>query len=202
MDVNSTYLAELICTRISHDLIGNIGALSAALELIDENDNVLDEDTKKILSTATQTLKARQKFFRLAFGLDTKKIDKEELFTTGTEYLQTLGNNQYPLTFECENFSPDFAKIYCLCLMCGAELCIKGGQITIGINKEHLKISVISPHKLSALKIEAYQKIITGTIPEENTSQYIQLLYLKEILGAEIPIKLTATEQTCELIIG
>lgn len=202
MTLNNTFLAELICTRISHDLIGNIGALSAALELIDDNDNTLDTDTKNIFQTATQTLKARQKFFRLAFGLDTKQIEKEDLLSTGNDYLQTLGNNQYPIKLKCENFSPNFAKIFCLCLMCGAEICVKGGLINIEINKNHLKITVTSDHKLSALKIEAYQKIITGQIPEENTSQYVHLLYLKEVLGTDIPMQITSAENIFELIIG
>lgn len=31
-------ISELVCTRISHDLIGNIGAVSNAVELLEEGD--------------------------------------------------------------------------------------------------------------------------------------------------------------------
>ena len=37
-------ISELICTRISHDLIGNIGAFANAVELLeDEDDDFIDE---------------------------------------------------------------------------------------------------------------------------------------------------------------
>ena len=79
MELSKTELSELICTRISHDLIGSIGAVSSALELIEEDSGQLDEDTKSILQTGTNTLISRKKFFRVAFGTDTKKMQIADL---------------------------------------------------------------------------------------------------------------------------
>ena len=42
--MNKAPIAELVCTRISHDLIGNIGAVANAVELLEEGDtDFLDE---------------------------------------------------------------------------------------------------------------------------------------------------------------
>ena len=70
MELSKTEISELVCTRVSHDLIGSIGAISSALELIEEDGGQLEEDTKNILQTGANTLIARQKFFRVAVGLD------------------------------------------------------------------------------------------------------------------------------------
>ena len=44
--LSETELAELICTRISHDVIGNVGAVSNAVELLEEGDM---EDRKSVV---------------------------------------------------------------------------------------------------------------------------------------------------------
>ena len=117
MAYTNTEIAEIVCTRISHDLIGNIGALSGAMELLHENQNIADADTLNILTTATQTLKARQKFFRIAFGIDSKNITSAELQTICTEYLTTVGNRSTPIHAEITGASPEIAKIVFLCII-------------------------------------------------------------------------------------
>ena len=52
-------VSELICTRISHDLIGNIGAVSNAVELLEEGDMDFLDDIKSILKTSSGVLSAR-----------------------------------------------------------------------------------------------------------------------------------------------
>ena len=134
MNKQKTFLANLVCTRISHDMVGNIGAIAAAIELATEDNHcVLDADARHILTSATDTLKTRQRFFRIAFGLDSVSTSPQELSRLCQDYLNTLGNRANKLDFECNNISPELAKIICLSLMIGAEICIKGGHIKIHI---------------------------------------------------------------------
>lgn len=61
-------LAELLCSRLCHDLISPLGAIANGLELISEGDkSVLDEAIAMIGSSARQGT-ARLSYFRLAFG--------------------------------------------------------------------------------------------------------------------------------------
>ena len=114
MELSKTELSELICTRISHDLIGSIGAVSSALELIEEDSGQLDEDTKSILQTGTNTLIARQKFFRVAFGTDTQKMPIADLEKLCSEYLTTIGSRANAVTLKLQRVSKELSKIVCV----------------------------------------------------------------------------------------
>lgn len=64
----SDRLAELLCSRLCHDLISPLGAITNGLELISEGDkSVMDEAIAMIGSSARQGT-ARLSYFRLAFG--------------------------------------------------------------------------------------------------------------------------------------
>ena len=62
MEGPTTKLAEVISTRISHDLIGNIGAIGNAVELLEEGDMDFLSDIKNILKeTKNEHLKILEK---------------------------------------------------------------------------------------------------------------------------------------------
>ena len=202
MELSKTELSELICTRISHDLIGNIGAISSALELIEDDNGMLDDGTKKILTTGSNTLIARQKFFRVAFGVDSQKLLPADLERLCSDYLATVCSRGNPIALKLHRVSPELSKIVCVCVMIAAELYIKGGEISISVSADNMTVKAVSDFKLSASKIAAYQKILAGQKVEENASQYAQLYYLQNLLGRDVPLKLTSSETEMELIIG
>ena len=102
-------LSELICTRISHDLIGNIGAVANAVELMDEDPEAID-DAKSILSISSKVLTARLKFFRLAFGLNNTGVKTIAEITAPTEeYIATVGSRTAPIKL---NFNISTPALY------------------------------------------------------------------------------------------
>ena len=86
--------------------------------------------------------------------------------------------------------------------MIAVELYIKGGEISISVSADNMIVKAVSNFKLSASKIAAYQKILAGQKVDENASQYAQLYYLQNLLGADVSLKLTSSETEMELIIG
>lgn len=202
MEFKQTELADLVCTRISHDLIGNIGALAGALELIQENNGVTDEDTMSILSTASDTLKARQKFFRVAFGVDGKSMTSEDIRQICDDYLHSISGRNTALKLKPGRIPPELAKVWCLCVMIGAEVCIKGGEVDVRLDGQKLVIGTTSGYKLAAGKIAVYQEIAANQMPQENVSQYVHLLYLRAYLGKNVPLKVAADENSMIVTIG
>jgi histidine phosphotransferase ChpT len=59
-------LAALLCSRVCHDLISPVGAISNGLELLDEGG--ADEDAMNLIRASARNASARLQFARIAFG--------------------------------------------------------------------------------------------------------------------------------------
>ncbi|MEE4339468.1 histidine phosphotransferase family protein [Erythrobacter sp.] len=67
--ISQTDLASLLCSRLCHDLLSPVGALSNGLELLaDENDPEMRERCVELLEASAKISTDKLKFFRLAFG--------------------------------------------------------------------------------------------------------------------------------------
>jgi len=69
MKLTAANLAALLCARICHDLVSPIGALSAALEVFDDDDNLdMRDDAMELIKLSAGQASAKLQFLRLAFG--------------------------------------------------------------------------------------------------------------------------------------
>lgn len=201
MTYTKTELSEIISTRTCHDLIGNIGTLSNVLEFI-KDDGSIDAETKELLETASELLNARQKFFRMAFGIETRAQNTEELQELCVRYINTVGTRGHKIDLCFQGVSPQLSKLVCLCVMTASDIFIKGGNITVSISKENISVRADTDFKFRDSEIAAYHKILQGQKPEDNISQYAQLIYLRELLGENVPMHIDADESRFALIIG
>jgi len=66
---SSTDLAALLCSRLCHDMLSPVGALSNGLELLaDEKDPEMRRKCFELLEQSAQISTDKLKFFRLAYG--------------------------------------------------------------------------------------------------------------------------------------
>ena len=66
---NSLDLASMLCSRLCHDMLSPVGALSNGLELFaDEKDPGMRAKIVELLEQSAKTSADKLKFFRLAFG--------------------------------------------------------------------------------------------------------------------------------------
>ena len=69
MTINSLDLASLLCSRLCHDLLSPVGALTNGLELLaEEQDPTMRERCFELLEQSARISTDKLKFFRLAFG--------------------------------------------------------------------------------------------------------------------------------------
>lgn len=61
-------VAQLLCSRVCHDLIGPVGAVSSGIELMGE-DGSMAEDAMALIVKSSAQASRRLAFFRTAFGL-------------------------------------------------------------------------------------------------------------------------------------
>ena len=69
MSDNSVEFASLLCSRLCHDLLSPVGAMTNGLELLaDEDDPDMRARVMELLADSARASADRLKFFRLAFG--------------------------------------------------------------------------------------------------------------------------------------
>ncbi len=62
-------LAALLCARICHDLVSPVSALGAAIEVLDDPDNLdMRDDALDLIRSSSKAAAAKLQFLRLAFG--------------------------------------------------------------------------------------------------------------------------------------
>ncbi|MBE6462254.1 MAG: hypothetical protein E7005_00645 [Alphaproteobacteria bacterium] len=177
--MSNTFLAEIIATRLSHDLIGNIGAVSNAVELLNEGDEQDLEDVNNILNFSSKVLSKRLKFFRLCFGLSNASVKNiEELKEICKDYLSTIGNPNYKIDLDINISTPMIYKFVMPSIMMMADVIIKGGKIVVNETSSSLEIEVTSDANLNNSKLEGISQILANNTVSENISSYAPLYYL------------------------
>jgi histidine phosphotransferase ChpT len=63
-------LAQLLCTRLCHDLAGPIGAVAAGVELIGDDPQAADPETLGLIGTSSAAASFKLKFLRAVLGTD------------------------------------------------------------------------------------------------------------------------------------
>ncbi len=61
-------LAQLLCTRLCHDLAGPVGAVAAGVELIGGDPTQADIETLGLIGSSSAAASAKLKFMRMALG--------------------------------------------------------------------------------------------------------------------------------------
>lgn len=182
--MNNTPITELVCTRLSHDTIGTVGAIANVVELLDEGDLDDIENITSILRTGSQTLTARLKFFRMAFGLSNTNLDDENLVRqVAADYLKTIGNKDFPIILEWGSIVKDNRKQALLLVMLAADILIRGGVLKIygtagGVAAEFSAAEKISLPKLA----QTEQALIDGQVPADATLAPLAVLTENHIL--------------------
>ncbi len=196
-------ISELVCTRISHDLIGNIGAISNAIELLDDDPESIT-DIKPILELSSKVLSARLKFFRLAFGLSNASVkDINEMKLIAKNYISTIGNRNFPIQLNLQVNTPELYKIIFLSIMSLCDCFIKGGIINVTENTTGISFEISSENPLSIQKLQIQKQLLQGKASDENLAQNAPIIYLQNLLNhSGISIKLNYNEMQAHLEIG
>lgn len=179
-------ITEIVCTRISHDLIGNIGALANALELVEDDDIDFMEEIKSTLNFSSTVLMSRLKFFRMVFGLNNANLENADTVRNISQnYVKSLNpHHQIDLDISPINGQSDLNRVIMLAVMLCSDIIVKGGKITIKTDSQQITTNVTSLFPLAQNKIIEINNIIKGIYPE-NLSQYAPLFYLQE-MGATL----------------
>ena len=202
-DLSLIKISELVCTRISHDLVGNVGAVSNAVEIMEDDPESVSE-VKPILDYSSKVLSSRLKFFRVAFGLNNAAVRNiDELKTIADNYIQTVGSRNFPIKLDIKVNTPEIYKIVLLGIMGLVDSFIKGGTLEVIEEDSGVVVKASSQYKLSEINLKAVENFMQGKLSEDNPALLAPLVYLQHVLKElEIGMSFSFSEFEATLQIG
>ena len=133
---SSTDLAALLCSRLCHDMLSPVGALSNGLELLrDERDPEMRRRCMELLEQSARISADKLKFFRLAYGAaggfgETVPADEPRQLVEGL----VGGNSRIALAWAVaeDSLSKAAVKVLLNLAAIGIDALPRGGELQVG----------------------------------------------------------------------
>ena len=202
-------MAELLCTRLCHDLTGPIGAVNNGAEFLNEEGfNMQGQAVELIVSSAFSAV-ARLQFYRMAYGKvkeqgEANLAEKQKIVTdffAGTKITVDWPDSHTDAAGV--SLSLKMARLVYNLLIIASGALIRGGTIAIRIGQDSQKHKqVIVSAAGAGLKWEAeLEKILTGSLDKiELTPKNVQV-YLTRRFIDELKAKLSCRVGEEELVL-
>lgn len=191
----SVSFAALLCSRLCHDLVSPVGALSNGLEMLaDEYDETMRDQVMDLLEQSVRQTSNRLQFFRLAFGAGSgfgEVVDSHE----GKRALDAFFEGS-KVTLKWETTALGLPRgalklLLNLALVVGEGL-IRGGALSIFIHPSAdgltMEISAQGPRVLFS---DATIAAIEGTLSEDTLEPRTAPAYLAGIVARDLGAELT-----------
>ncbi|QFT76963.1 histidine phosphotransferase family protein [Erythrobacter sp. THAF29] len=174
---SQTELAALLCSRLCHDMLSPVGALSNGLELLaDEDDPEMRKRCIELLEQSAAISTNKLKFFRLAFGAaggfgDNVPVEEAQ------EVINALaaGNSRIELNWAVEEQSlpKPAVKVLLNLAQIGIDALVRGGTLDIGAEKRDGNVEIVTRARGGKIAFdETIGKALQGEIaPVEITSR-------------------------------
>ncbi len=147
MNIDAVDFASLLCSRLCHDLLSPVAALSNGLELLaQETEPDMRQQCLDLLGESCRATVNKLKFFRLAFGAAGgfgELIDSSE----GREAIEGLFAANSRLTTGWMVSEPHLSKpamkILLNLALIGGDALIRGGRLDIGVERRAGVIEIV-----------------------------------------------------------
>ena len=136
MSVSSLDLASLLCSRLCHDLLSPVGAMSNGIELIaEEKDPEMRKRCFELLEQSARISADKLKFFRLAFGAAGGYGDLVPVEEARSVVDALAGNNgriEVNWALGADALPKPAVKTLLNLALIGIEALVRGGTLEIG----------------------------------------------------------------------
>jgi histidine phosphotransferase ChpT len=203
--VNTLRMAELLCTRLCHDLTGPIGAVNNGAEFLSEDKSGLQGQAVELIVSSAFSAVTRLQFYRTAYG---KVKEQGEANLADKQKLAMDFFSDSKITLDWPDTHADSAGvsislkmsrlIFNLLIVASTAL-IRGGTIAVRIEQEGSNRKVTISSKGPGLKWDAdMEKPLAGKLTDNDIDpknvQYFLTRCLVDELGAVLTCKASEEE--------
>lgn len=190
--------AALLCSRLCHDLISPVGAISNGIEILaDEDDEAMRLEVIKLLELSAGQTSNRLKFYRLAFGaaggLGSQVPIRDAKNVTESLFEGTPINLNW--NSEIGELDKNAIKLIMNMILVASESLIRGGDLMVNItvkgDKINLEASVRAERIIFQDKI---REMICGAVDQMEADPKLAPAYLAATVATQLESKINYTE--------
>lgn len=188
---SSTDLAALLCSRLCHDLLSPVGALSNGLELLtDEKDPEMRRRCFELLEQSAKSSTDKLKFFRLAYGAaggfgdavpTAEPQDLVAALVSGNERIELAWGVSEP------ELPKPAVKVLLNLAAIAVDALVRGGTLEVGAERRdgatEIAVRASGPRVAFDTNIG---KALEGALPEEELSGRTAPAHMIRLLAEEL----------------
>lgn len=176
--------AQLLCSRLCHDLVGPVGAVNGGLELLAESaEGPFGADgaggALDLVNRSADQVTRRLAFFRMAFGLGGGMGGGSSLGEGRDLASAFLADGKVALQWPIENAGPaipaSWTKMLLNLVLLGAECLPRGGALTVHVAElaEGLGVAMIAAGQGARFKDDVQAAMKVGARPDGLTARNV-----------------------------
>lgn len=187
---NSVDLASLLCSRLCHDLLSPVGALSNGIELLrDERDPEMRQRCMELLEQSARISADKLKFFRLAFGAAGgfgESVPSEEPHELVRNLVGDNGRIVLQWAVGEAHLSKPAVKVLLNLAAIGIDALPRGGQLDVGAERRDgaVEIAVRAAGEKVAFD-KSIGAALDGTLPTEELSGRTAPAYMIRLIAEQ-----------------
>ncbi len=187
-------VAELLASRLCHDLVGPIGAVNNGMELLEDEDLGMSEDAIQLSASSARQAANLLQFYRLAYGMAGGRIgdDFGELQALATGFLASSKTTlDWPAGQPAGESPEGLGKLLLNLIVLGEECLPRGGSLGVDLldGAAGLEVSVTARGTGARLREENQPALAGDVVIEELTPRNVHGYFtrlLAQRMGSEL----------------
>jgi histidine phosphotransferase ChpT len=166
--LDETRLAEMTASRLAHEVVGPLGAISNGLELIEELGADAGDDAMTLVSTSAAEAGARLAFYRMAYGRAGFGVTNlAQIKAVASEFLDGAPHHTlvWPLPPVLPSPPEGAGRVLLLLLELGRDALIRGGDLRVFV--ADAEVSVHAEGSPAELR-DGLDAALSGTAPDSD----------------------------------
>ncbi len=187
-------VAELLASRLCHDLVGPIGAVNNGMELMEDEDLGMSDDALQLSANSARQAANILQFFRMAYGMAGARIgsDLSDMQQLAAGYLASGKNTLDWAADQPPAEAPEgLGKLLLNLIALGAECLPRGGAVGVALldGAAGLEVSVTAMGTGARLREESQPALADDVVIEELTPRNVHGYFtrlLAQRMGSEL----------------
>ena len=169
--------ASLLCSRLCHDLLSPVGALTNGLELLaDEDDPDMRVKVMELLADSARASADRLKFFRLAFGAGGgfgETLDAGEVRAAVEGLVRANPRIELGWLVETPAIPKVGAKVLLNLVMIAFDALVRGGRLDVGVEQGEVVVRAEGPRIVLDAEIRSVLAAGQGAVTSRTSAAWL-----------------------------